>query len=118
MESEDQIQEAKPRKRGPKPIEPKWTRVIKLEEFMDEEPPIFPIIKDKNGLLSEIEDDDTVIREKKGLIITHDGLKEDEDELRLVDHKTLKPDLEVLATKLIEIRKQIQEKAKRHEESI
>ena len=48
---------------------------------MDEEPPSFPIIKDKNRLLSEIEDDNSVVKEKKGLIITHDGLKEDEGEL-------------------------------------
>ena len=74
---------------------------------MDDEPPIFHIIKDKNNLLEEIEDDPTVIKEKKGLIISHDELSEDEDSLKLTDYKTLKPDLEDLAATLIDIRKEI-----------
>ena len=78
-------------------MEPKWTRVLKFEEFMDDEPPSFNIIMDKNTLLEEIEDDTTVVKEKKGLIISHDGLKEDENSLKLSDYKTLKPELEVLA---------------------
>ena len=64
---------------------------------MDEEPTIFMIIKDKNILLEEIEDDSTVIKEKKGLIILHDKLDEEEDELRLTNYKSPKPELEVLA---------------------
>ena len=45
---------------------------------MDEEPPLFLIVKDKNRLLEEIEDDATVVKEKKGLILKHDKLDEDE----------------------------------------
>ena len=71
---EEQIEEEVPKKRGRKPMDPKWTRVLKFKEFMDEEPPSYLIIKDKNRLLEEIEDDTTVVKEKKGLIIKHDEL--------------------------------------------
>lgn len=85
---------------------------------MDEEPLIYPIIRDKNALLEEIEDDTTAVREKKGLIIKHEELEEADSDLRLTDYKTNKPELEVLAKKLIEIRKKIREKAQEHEESL
>ena len=72
---------------------------------MDEEPMIYPIIKDVNLLLEEIEDDPIVIKEKKGLIIKHEKLEEKESDLRLTNYKTNKPELEILARQLIEIRK-------------
>ena len=84
---------------------------------MDEEPLIYPIIRDKNALLEEIEDDATAVKEKKGLIIKHEELEVADSDLRLTDYKTNKPELEVLAKKLIEIRKRIREKAQEHEES-
>ena len=80
-ESEEQIEEAQPKKRGRMPIEPKWTGVLKFEEFMDDEPSICHIIKDKNRLLEEIEDDPTVVREKKGLVLMHAELDEEESDL-------------------------------------
>ena len=46
-----------------------------------------------------------MVKEKKGLILFHDKLKEDDGDLRLTDFKTLRPELEVFASKLIEIRK-------------
>ena len=64
---------------------------------MDDEPPILHIIKDKNRLLEEIEDDPTIIREKKGLVLMHAELDEEESDLRLTNYKSNKPELEVLA---------------------
>ena len=96
-EVEEQILEAKPKKKGRLPIAPKWTGVLKFEEFMDDEPEVQFIIKDKNRLLEEIEDDLTVIREKKGLVLYHNELDEEEDDLRLTNYKSNKPELEVLA---------------------
>ena len=83
---------------------------------MDEEPPIFIMMKDQNRLLEEIEDDDTFIKPKKGLITLHEKLEEREEELRLTNYKVNKPELEVLAKQLIELREQIAERAKRQEE--
>jgi len=85
---------------------------------MDEEPPLFHIVKDKNRLQEEIEDDSTVVKEKKGLIILHDKLAEPEDELRLTNYKTNKPDLELFANQLIQLRKTIREKAKLMEDQL
>ena len=68
-------------------------------------------------MLEELEDDPTVVKEKKGLIIKHEELEEADSDLRLTDYKTNKPELEVLAKKLIEIRKRIREKAQEHEDS-
>ena len=64
---------------------------------MDDKPPILRIIKDKNRLLEEIEDDTAVVREKKGLVLYHNELDEEESELRLTNYKSNKPELEVLA---------------------
>ena len=83
---------------------------------MDEEPPIFIMMKDQNRLLEEIEDDDTFIKPEKGLITLHEKLEESEEELRLTNYKVNKPELEVLAKQLIELREQIAERAKRQEE--
>ena len=47
---------------------------MKFTEFMDEEPALYPIIRDKNQLLQDIEDDATVVKEKKALIIKHEEL--------------------------------------------
>ena len=46
----------------------------------------------------------------------HDELEEREEELRLTNYKVNKPELEVLAKQLIELRRQIAERAKRQEE--
>ena len=64
---------------------------------MDDEPPILHIIKDKNRLLEEIEDDPADVREKKGLVLYHNELDEEVGELQLTNYKSNKPELEVLA---------------------
>ena len=47
--------------------------------------------------MEEIEDDEAVVKPKKGLITMHEKLEEREEELRLTNYKVNKPELEVLA---------------------
>ena len=54
---------------------------------MDEEPPLYSIVKDLNRLREEIEDDETIVRPKKGLILMHDELEQKESDINLKDHQ-------------------------------
>ena len=118
QESEEEQEQIVPKKRGRKPIEPKWTRVLKFSELMDDEPPLYPLMKDLNQMREEIEDEEEKPRIGKGLILTHDGYTKDEWKLKLEDHQFNSKQLEVFASRLITIRKRFQEKAKLLEESL
>jgi hypothetical protein len=51
------IKKKTPSKRGRKPEDPKWTRIIKVQHNVLEETPTYSIVKDLNNLFEESDDE-------------------------------------------------------------
>ena len=85
---------------------------------MDDEPTLYPIVKDLNRLAEDLEEDAKVPKNFKGLIVISENLEKKDWAPRIEDHKLNKVQLEVFASRLIEQRKKIRERAKNLEEMI
>ena len=75
QENEEESQQIVPKKRGRKPEEPKWSRVLKFSQLMDDEPTLYPIVKDLNRLAEDLEEGAKVPKNFKGLIVISENLE-------------------------------------------
>lgn len=69
------------KKRGRKPQDLKWTRVLKFELAMDNFPPLYSVPRDLNLLKEEQEDYSYEDLNGGDHVIYHDGLKNDKENL-------------------------------------
>ena len=83
---------------------------------MDEEQTLYPIVKDLNRLAEDLEEESQEPRDFKNLIVLNDNLEKKDWAPKLEDHKLNNVQLEVFASRLIEHRKKIRERAKNFEE--
>ena len=75
-------------KRGPKPTDPRWTRLVKLNPNSDNPIPVFSYIKDANVFFVDSDSEDEGLLSDRPIIITHDsveyeGIVLDEENFRL-----------------------------------
>jgi hypothetical protein len=99
------------KKRGRKPQDLKWTRVLKFNFNMDEFPPLYSVPRDLN---LQKEEQDNYAREEfnsDGNVIYHDGLKNEKEKLSTEDHRLTVSELRLYAEKLMIVRKDIQKRA-------
>ena len=85
---------------------------------MDDEPPLYPIVRDLNRLKDEIKDDLTAPKTIKNLIMAQEELKKREWDVNLEDNQLNSVQLDGFAKRLIAHLKKIREKAKKMEEEL
>jgi hypothetical protein len=96
-----------PKKRGRKPTEFKWTRVIRFKDMMDEDQPLYSIPRDLNHLREDDSDELEYQEDSDDKIINHDGLKKEQNKLKTKDYALTDSELRLYAEKLIIIRKSL-----------
>jgi hypothetical protein len=90
-----------PKKRGRKPEDLKWTRVLKFSQTMDEFPPLYSVPRDLN--MQRVDEEESRYQKEfqEKLILYHDGLKGGKESLSIEEHRLPESELRILAEKLI-----------------